>query len=159
MEVLFKKHIKMQWSMAQWLGPAKPTMEGYFGKFESSLTRRPVNKYSSSNINNFLVLVLRDRRLFQTKTLIKTVFMLSLAQVLELSPRFWSKQNNQQQTYFQHHYHDQITSHQLKEQIQAMCHQYSYLVFAIFLYSQKNALLQTASISSFHLAIKVFILL
>ena len=40
--------------MAQELGPAKPTMVGYFGKFESSLTRRPVNKYSLSNINFFL---------------------------------------------------------------------------------------------------------
>ena len=36
--------------MAQGLWPAKPTMVGYFGKFESSLTRRPVNKYSLSNI-------------------------------------------------------------------------------------------------------------
>ena len=36
------------------LGPAKPTVEGYFGKFESSLTRRRVNKYSLSNINKLL---------------------------------------------------------------------------------------------------------
>ena len=57
----------MQWSMAQWLGPAKPTMEGYFGKFESSLTRRPVNKYSSSNINNFLQLFKKSQQTFNFK--------------------------------------------------------------------------------------------
>ena len=53
--------------MAQGLGPAKPTLKGYFGKFESSLTKRRVNIYSLSNINKLLQIFNKSQQKFNFK--------------------------------------------------------------------------------------------